>query len=64
MDPMDYFLYEEFFEPGMMYECRNCGTRFGNECVIWSEEAQCHVAVCPGCGGQSPLSNGIDEEDA
>lgn len=64
MDPIDYFLYEEFLEPGMIYECRNCGTRFGSECVIWNEEAQWHMAVCPSCCSQSLLSDDVDEEDA
>ena len=29
-DPLDYFLYEEFLDPGMKYECQQCGTRFGD----------------------------------
>ena len=37
MDPMDYFLYEEFLNPGMKHECQNCGTLFGDEDVIWDE---------------------------
>ena len=59
MDPLDYFLYEEFFNPGMEYECQNCGTLFGDEDVTWDEDAQCHVAVCPACGAQIV----IDDED-
>ena len=57
MDPLYYFLYEEFIDPGTKYECQECGTRFGDECVTWDEEAQCHVAVCPGCGNQAVIEN-------
>jgi DNA-directed RNA polymerase subunit RPC12/RpoP len=53
MDPTDFFLYDEFLNPGTKYECQGCGTQFGDECVTWDEEAQCHVAVCPGCGSQA-----------
>ena len=60
MDPMDYFLYEEFLDPGMKYECQECGTRFGDESVTWDEAALCHVAVCPGCGRQAAC----DEDSA
>ena len=61
MDPMDYFLYEEFVDPGMECECQNCGTLFGDESVAWDEEGRCHVAVCPGCGNQAVIEN--DEGD-
>jgi len=37
MDPLSYFIYEEFFDPGMKYECQQCGTRFCDECVTWDE---------------------------
>ena len=57
MDPTDYFIYSEFIDPGMKYECQNCGTRFGDECVVSNEEAQCDVAVCPACGAQVVISN-------
>jgi DNA-directed RNA polymerase subunit RPC12/RpoP len=50
MDPMDYFLWDEFVNPGKRYQCRNCGTLFTDEEVSWSEEDQSRVAVCPECG--------------
>jgi len=39
----------------MKYECQNCGTRFGDECVV-RDETQC-VAVCPACGSQGVIGN-------
>ena len=59
MDPMDYFLYEEYINPGMRYECQKCGTPFGDECVTWDEDAQCHIAVCPACGERALLDEDI-----
>lgn len=50
MDPMDYILWQEFIDPEMEYECRNCGTLFGSACVAWSDEDECVVYECPGCG--------------
>ena len=61
MDPLYYFLYEEFIDPGMKYECQNCGTLFGDECMTWNEEAQCHITVCPGCGSQLLLGAELDD---
>jgi predicted nucleic acid-binding Zn ribbon protein len=55
MDPTDYFIYDEFLNPGMKYECQNCGTRFGDECVV-KDETQC-IAVCPACGAQAVINN-------
>jgi DNA-directed RNA polymerase subunit RPC12/RpoP len=53
MDPIDFFLYDEFLNPDMKYECQNCGALFGNEDVIWDEETHSHVAVCPACGNHT-----------
>jgi len=50
MDPMDYFLWQEFIDPEMEYECPSCGTLFGSDSVGWSEEDECVVYGCPGCG--------------
>jgi DNA-directed RNA polymerase subunit RPC12/RpoP len=50
MDPMDYFLWDEFLNPGKTYQCPNCGTLLTEEEVSWSEEDQARVAVCPECG--------------
>ena len=50
MEPMDYFLWQEFIDPEMEYECRNCGTLFGSACMAWSEDDECVVYECPGCG--------------
>jgi hypothetical protein len=49
-DPMDFFLWDEFFNPGTQYECPDCGSRFGPDCVAWSEEEGIHIYECPGCG--------------
>lgn len=57
LDPIDYFLYSEFVEPEMKYECRGCGTFFGDDCARWSEEAQAKVTVCPGCGRTVAVGN-------
>ena len=57
MDPLSYFLYEEFFDPGVNYECQHCRTRFGDECLTWDEATQCHVATCPTCGSQGPVTD-------
>jgi len=46
-------LFWEFLDPGIEYECLNCGTQFGNECIVWNEEAQRKVAICPGCGAET-----------
>jgi len=61
MDPLSYFIYEEFFDPGMKYECRKCGTRFGDECVTWDVAAQCHVATCPVCGSASLVTDQLGD---
>lgn len=61
MDPMDYFLYEEFLDPGLKYECQVCGTRFGDESVTWDERARCRLAVCPACGDTAVLDDGIEK---
>ena len=61
IDPMDYYLWEEVFDPEMKYECQNCGTLFGDESVTWNGEAQYHVATCPACGAQSVF--GPDAQD-
>lgn len=50
MDPMDYFIWDEFINPDKKYQCPNCGMLFSEEEVAWSEEEQCRVAVCPECG--------------
>jgi hypothetical protein len=57
VDPLDYFIYEEFLHPGMKYEWQECGTRFGDESTTWDEAAQRHVAVCPGCGREAVTDN-------
>jgi hypothetical protein len=59
MDPTDFFLYDEFINPEMKYECENCGTRFGEECVTWNEQAQCHVAICPACENQTVIEDDV-----
>ena len=63
MDPTDFFIYDEFLNPGMKYECKRCGTPFGDECVTWNEEAQCHVAVCPACGRQAVCKDETKSEN-
>lgn len=63
MDPVDYFLYEELLDCGLEYQCQQCGTRFGHESVAWNETAQCRVAVCPGCGRQSVLGDGLGKQE-
>ena len=55
MDPFGCFIYEEFFDPGMKYECQKCGTRFGDECVIWDEATQGHIATCPMCDARAAV---------
>ena len=57
MDQTDFPIYEDFLYPSGKYECRNCGTSFGDECVNWDEEAQCQVAVCPVCGRRTVIGN-------
>ena len=57
MDPDEYFLYEEFFNPGMKYECADCGTLFGEECLAQSEDGQLVVYTCPGCGRSGNASD-------
>jgi DNA-directed RNA polymerase subunit RPC12/RpoP len=59
MDPTDGYIYNEFLDPGMEYECPNCGTSFGREDVAWDDQTQSQVAVCPGCGQQIVM----DEEE-
>lgn len=52
MDPTDGYLFNEFLDPGMEYECPNCGTSFGAEDVVIDEATQQKLAICPGCGQQ------------
>ena len=54
---MDYFLWQECIDPETKYECQNCGTLFGSDCVAWSDEDRGVVYECPGCG-----CSGIVEE--
>ena len=61
MDPTDFFLYDEFLNPGMKYECQGCGTLFGDESVVWDEETKCNLAACPGCGNQVVMGEERDE---
>ena len=49
-DPMDFFLWDEFFNPDTQFECPSCGFHFGPGCVAWSEEEGTHVYECPACG--------------
>ncbi|MDY0169653.1 MAG: hypothetical protein RBS80_24130 [Thermoguttaceae bacterium] len=37
-DPLDAFMYDEFVEPAVEYQCGNCERLFGEENVVWSEE--------------------------
>lgn len=61
MDPFDYFIYEQFFDPRMKYECQQCGTSFGDECVTWDETMQCRVVTCP-IGGSQGLPSDQPED--
>lgn len=49
-DPMDFFLWDEFFDPETQYECPDCGCRFGPGCVAWCGEKGSHIYECPCCG--------------
>lgn len=60
MDAIDYFLYSQFVEPEMKYECGECGSFFGDDCARWSEEAQSNVTICPGCGRTVVLEGEVD----
>ena len=61
IDPMDYYLWQEVFDPDMKYECQNCGTLFGDECLVWNKEAPCQLAVCPACGAQILVDDSTKE---
>ena len=50
MDSMDFLMWQEFFDPDSQYECPDCGTLFGDDCVTRSEDDESHVYECPGCG--------------
>ena len=47
---MSFFLWDEFFNPDTQYECPDCGSRFGQGCVAWSEDDGGNIYECPGCG--------------
>jgi len=51
MDPMEWFIYDQFFDPGK-YQCDACGALFDEEdhCIEWSEEDDCFIFQCPDCG--------------
>jgi DNA-directed RNA polymerase subunit RPC12/RpoP len=55
---MDYYLWQEVFDPEMKYECQNCGALFGDAFVAWNGEAQGHVATCPACGAEFVVDDG------
>ena len=50
MDPLDYFLWEEFIDPARTFECPTCGTLFGDESLESDEEEGCVTYQCPACG--------------
>jgi hypothetical protein len=54
-DPLDYFMWEEFIDPGKEYECSNCGRLMDGSCVAWCEEEECLVCECPDCGTVSKI---------
>jgi len=51
MDPLGFFLWDEFLNPGK-YQCDSCGTLFDEEdqCIEWCEDEHCYLFECPGCG--------------
>jgi len=57
MDPADYFIWQEFLDPGMEYECPSCGTPFGEENVA-SDEHGSRLYECPGCGRSGRIEDG------
>lgn len=55
MDPLDYFLYEEFYEPRPRYACPACGQMLPDGDAAWSDAAECLVVRCPACGQEAAL---------
>ena len=54
-NPLDFFVWDEFIDPGKEYECPNCGRRMDESCVAWCEEEACLVCECPDCGTASTI---------
>ena len=49
-DPLGFFLWDEFIDPGKPYQCPSCGRLLGEDTKRWSEEHQLKVIECPECG--------------
>ena len=50
MDPTEFFIWEEFIDPGKEYQCPSCGLLMDGSCVAWNEKEGCFVCGCPDCG--------------
>ena len=49
MDPIDFFMWEEFIDPARKYECPTCGTLFGEESLVIDKEEGRVNYQCPAC---------------
>ena len=48
-DPLGFFLWDEFIDPGKPYQCPSCGRLLDDDTSKWNDDRQCHVIECPDC---------------
>ena len=48
-DPLSFFLWDEFIDPGKPYQCPECGRLLDDDTSKWNDDRQCHVIECPDC---------------
>ena len=56
-DPLGFFLWDEFIDPGKPYQCPSCGCLLGEDMKRWSDEHQLNVTECPECGTMSRVDD-------
>jgi len=55
MDPLSFFFWDEFIDPGKPHECPGCGLLLDETSVRWDEDEESYVCQCPDCGMETRL---------
>ena len=56
VDPLSFFAWDEFVDPGKPHECLGCGALLDEECVEWNKEQECILSVWMDCGTMNRLA--------